>query len=284
MTIGLSAINPYMSGIGGYSGMYGDPAMMMYGGMNGMGGAYTGMGMMMDPSYINYYNQIQQNMEKSQVTHADDMHKRLMESKVNQQSAHTDMIVQTLAQDGGVQASIASLNEAIKSGNSNAIKQKYDELKQDIITRHNGYFKQNSVNMNLKHTIRGVIDGLYQQIVSAQTGETVTLVNDLRRYGESAAGYGFNKGLYGSKDYHDNYTEEVLNYIYETGIDNKAGKDKMKRIGERTGKAVKWGAAPIGLGATGAAIGSIGGKWGALAGGVIGTGIGIIGDFLWSIA
>lgn len=73
--------------------------------------------------------------------------------------------------------------------------------------------------------------------------------------------HGFNEKFFGKKDYHNKYTEETLSYLFGTRIDNKAGKDRMDKIGGGFGRvaegATAW-AAGYGAGLGLAAIGKFG--------------------------
>ena len=293
-----------MNGLGGLGlttgSMYSsyDPSMMMgmYGmnGLTGMG-AYGGYGMgmmgMYNPAFMAQMNQYQQQMEKSQVQHSADMHDILTQTRVQNLSAEDRAFFESVAQDGGIRANIENLADVIRKGDQDQICAKYDEVKQTILTKYNSYFQNNLANMDAEATIRGVIENMYQTMISKQAGETVDLKSDIKRYGETAMGYGFNKGfasggwlgkLFGTNnedDYHKRYTEETLNYIYHTGIDSKHNKDKMKTFGNFWGKTARTLAAP----GAGAVVGGIIGKFcghGTI-GAWIGAALALAGDFWW---
>ena len=291
-----------MNGLGGLGlstgSMYSsyDPMMGMYGmgGLNGMTNPYGGYGMgmmgMYNPTFMAQMNQVQQQMELSQINHSSQMHDALTQARVSNMSAEDRAFFESVAQDGGIRANIENLADVIRKGDQDQICTKYDEVKRTILTKYNTYFRNNLGKMDSEATVRGVIENMYQAIISKQAGETVDLKTDIKRYGETAMGYGFNKGfasggyigkLAGNNadDYHKKYTEETLNYIYHTGIDNKHGKDKMKNFGNFWGQLTRTLATP----AAGAAVGGLIGKF--FNHGWVGAGIGaaaaLAGDFFW---
>jgi hypothetical protein len=80
---------------------------------------------------------------------------------------------------------------------------------------------------------------LYAQIVSAELGQPADLENDIKTYGESAIGHGFNIGFLGKKGHNEKYTEETINYCFGTRINDKESKDRAVKIGEYAGKAAE---------------------------------------------
>lgn len=120
--------------------------------------------------------------------------------------------------------------------------------------------RANSDRLDPKESINNIIEAMYTQIISKKVGETVSLRSDIKKYGETAFMHGFNEKFFGKKDYHNKYTEETLSYLFGTRIDNKAGKDRMDKIGGGFGRvaegATAW-AAGYGAGLGLAAIGKL---------------------------
>lgn len=280
--------NPYMSGLGmlGLSGggtysSYYNPAFMGYGGMGMMG---------MYPAYMQQMNQTYQNMEKSQLNHAGAMHELLLQNKTNAFIAEDRALFEKTMEDRGLQTSIVNLAEKIREGDSDGVCEEYDKIKATIYQKYNSYFKENT-NLDPAESVRKVIEDMYAAIISKKSGETVSLRNDIKRFGETAFMHGFNEKFFGKKDYHKKYTEETLSYIYDTRIDNKGGKDRMESIGgvaARAAEGVTSAAAGAGAGLGLAAIARVfsnkvslrGAKWASL----IMAGLAFGGDILWQLS
>lgn len=249
--------NPYMSGLGmlGLSGggtysSYYNPAFMGYGGMGMMG---------MYPAYMQQMNQTYQNMEKSQLNHAGAMHELLLQNKTNAFIAEDRALFEKTMEDRGLQTSIVNLAEKIREGDSDGVCEEYDKIKATIYQKYNSYFKENT-NLDPAESVRKVIEDMYAAIISKKSGETVSLRNDIKRFGETAFMHGFNEKFFGKKDYHNKYTEETINYVFGTRIDNKGGKDRMEKIGggaARVAEGVTSAAAGYGIGIGLAALGKV---------------------------
>lgn len=286
MAYGISSIgtNSYndptmMSMMGGYGGMYGMNGMSPYG--------YGGMGMMgmmgmMPPQYLEQMAQtqakmaeIQQLAERQQMNNATANHQLLLDAEVQNMSAHDRALFEKSCVDGDINQGIKSLASVIRKGDTNAICEEYDKLKQNIYAKYGDEFIENGI-IGDERKVREHIERLYTYIISKQNGgEIANLRYDLQRYGENAISFGFNKALFGSSDYHDKYTEEADNYIYGERIDNKHGKDKMEKIGGAAGWTVKQ-AGFVGIPAViGGIIGKVKGFgkwWGAGIGALLGLG------------
>ena len=141
--------------------------------------------------------------------------------------------------------------------------------------------------------VNRVIEDLYAQIMTAKIndGNPVSLRNDIKRYGETAFNHGFNKNFFGKKDYHNNYSEETLSYLFGTRIDNKSGKDRMENIGGTVGRVAEAGTvaasgAAAGIGASilarlcSSKVTFRGAKWMA----AIGAVGGLAADVLWQMS
>ena len=240
--------NPYMSGLGlmGLSGggtysSYYNPAFMGYGGMGIMG---------MYPAYMQQMNQAYQNIEKSQLNHSSAMHELLLQNKTNAFKAEDRALFEESMEDATLNALIVNLAEKIREGDSDGICQEFDKLKAAIYQKHNTYLRANSNRLDPADSVINIIEMMYANIISKKTGEQVSLRNDIKKYGETAFMHGFNEKFFGKKDYHKKYTEETLNYVFGTRIDNKGGKDRMEQIGGGIARAAEAGtAAAAGYGA-----------------------------------
>ena len=243
--IGISGINSLGTyGLGG-TGMYGsytDPMMMGAYSPYGMG---MGMNMMgMYPTYMKQMMEAQQDIEKMQLNHASDIHKIKLEHNTEEYKAHDRNIFEKAMVDVGVNGGIAKLAEKIKEGDQDGICEEFDKLKQTVYTKYRDYFNANKDNMNVNESVTNFVEVLYSKIRTAQTGHEVSLRNDIEKYGESSFEHGFWKNLHG-KDYHQKYTEETLNHIYGTNIDNKEGKERMAKVGAKAESIAEYVASPF---------------------------------------
>lgn len=313
MTYGISSIgtndssyyNPYMmSMMGGMGMMNGMNSISPYGGMGMMG-----MMGMMNPQYLEQMAEAQKKMleiqhqaETLQAQHAIDSHKLLMQADVQNMSAHDRAFFQKTMVDGDINEGIKSLASVIRKGDSDAICEQYDKLKQNIYAKYGDEFIKNGI-VGDERKVLAHIEYLYNQIITKQNGgEIADLKEDIKKYGETSFGHGFNKAFFGSKDYHGKYTEQVEDYIYNEGIDNEHGKNKMHKLGTGVGTASKFVALGVGGPLAGAAAGygtaaTVGGllklfgpeklsnaiklgKWGKV-GATCGAIAGLIGGFVW---
>lgn len=302
-------------GVGSQLGTYGNPisSYMMGGygsagtgymnglGMTGMTGMNGMMGMMgmMDPEYIKKIYGTQFEIEKAQLENTNQMHTLIQQAEVEHLSTHDKAIFQKALVDGDVKNHIRNLADVIRSGDQNAICYQYDKLKQTIYTKYAADIRNSKNSADVSSSVDNIISLLYGQILSTQNGGIpVDLRNDIKKYGESAIAFGFNKAFLGKKGYHDKYTEETMSYCFGTRIDNKEGKDRMKNIGAG-GARILEGMLSIPVGAAvGASAGvllslagkvlTLGhtpflkgakylGKWGAS----IGMAAALLGDIVW---
>ena len=252
--------NPYMSGLGTYGlssggsfGSYGDPSMMGLTGGMGMMGFYN-------PAFMGQMTQAYQNIEKSQLEHSSAMHELLKQNQVSAYKADDRALFQKSMEDASLNGLIVNLAEKIREGDADGICEEFDKLKLALYQKHNAYLRANSDRLDPKESINNIIEAMYTQIISKKVGETVSLRSDIKKYGETAFMHGFNEKFFGKKDYHNKYTEETLSYLFGTRIDNKAGKDRMDKIGGGFGRvaegATAW-AAGYGAGLGLAAIGKL---------------------------
>lgn len=253
-SIGMNPLGTLgLGGIGSYSS-FSDPMTM------GMMGGYSpyamgGMMGMYNPTFMAQMNQMQQNMEKSQLQHTADMHELLLKNNVENFTAQDRAIFEKAMVDAGVNKGISNLAAKIREGDQDGICQEFDALKQTLYTKYNDYFKANSGKLNPADSVTNLIEILYGQIISRQQNEIVDLKSDIKKYGETAFEHGFWKNLHG-KDYHDKYSEETLSYLYGTSVDNKAGKERMSKLGAYMESGVEAIASPF-VGAA-AGVGALG--------------------------
>ena len=294
--------NPYMNGLGsfglGAGGTYssiGDMSSMgMAGyGMNGMGAmmGMPGMMGMYNPSFMGQMNQAYHEIEKQNLEHAGAMHKLMLQTQTQNYQADDQYLFQKSLEDGSVNTLIVNLADKIREGDADGICEEFDKLKSTLYTKHADYLKANSNRLNPSDSVNNVIENLYAQIITAKTGQVASLRNDIKQYGETAFNHGFNKNFFGKKDYHNNYSEETLSYLFGTRIDNKSGKDRMENIGGTVGRVAEAGTvaasgAAAGIGASilarlcSSKVTFSGAKWMA----AIGAVGGLAADVLWQMS
>lgn len=294
--------NPYMNGLGsfglGTGGTYssiGDMSSMgMAGyGMSGMGAmmGMPGMMGMYNPSFMGQMNQAYQEIEKQNLEHAGAMHKLMLQTQTQNYQADDQYLFQKSLEDGSVNTLIVNLADKIREGDADGICEEFDKLKSTLYTKHADYLKANSNRLNPSDSVNNVIENLYAQIITAKTGQVASLRNDIKQYGETAFNHGFNKNFFGKKDYHNNYSEETLSYLFGTRIDNKSGKDRMENIGGTVGRVAEAGTvaasgAAAGIGASilarlcSSKVTFSGAKWMA----AIGAVGGLAADVLWQMS
>ena len=293
-----SPLGMYGLGGGGTFSAYGDPASMGYYSPYGMMGMSGMMGYY--PAFMGQMNQVYQNIEKSQLQHTGDMHELLLKNQTRAFTEQDRAIFEKAMVDAGVNHGIENLSKKIKEGDQDGICEEFDKLKQTLYQKYGDYFKANSDVMNPSDSVNQFIEILYGKIRSQQEGKIVDLRSDIKKYGESAFEHGFWKNLHG-KDYHDKYTEETMSYLFGTSIDNKAGKDRMEKLGGTVESAVEYAAAPVvgalaGAGAvtTAAGLGKMlspdciskhitwnGFKKAGKVGAWVGAGLALLGDIWW---
>ena len=294
--------NPYMNGLGsfglGAGGTYssiGDMSSMgMAGyGMSGMGAmmGMPGMMGMYNPSFMGQMNQAYHEIEKQNLEHAGAMHKLMLQTQTQNYQADDQYLFQKSLEDGSVNTLIINLADKIREGDADGICEEFDKLKSTLYTKHADYLKANSNRLNPSDSVNNVIENLYAQIITAKTGQVASLRHDIKQYGETAFNHGFNKNFFGKKDYHNNYSEETLSYLFGTRIDNKAGKDRMETFGGAAGRVAEAGTvaasgAAAGIGASilarlcSSKVTFRGAKWMA----AIGAVGGLAADVLWQMS
>ena len=209
-------------------------------GMPGMMGMYN-------LSFMGQMNQAYHEIEKQNLEHAGAMHKLMLQTQTQNYQADDQYLFQKSLEDGSVNTLIINLADKIREGDADGICEEFDKLKSTLYTKHADYLKANSNRLNPSDSVNNVIENLYAQIITAKTGQVASLRHDIKQYGETAFNHGFNKNFFGKKDYHNNYSEETLSYLFGTRIDNKAGKDRMETLGGAAGRVAE-GATAAGAG------------------------------------
>ena len=235
-TLGLGSTGAYgssyydsmMSGMSGYS-----PYSMGMGGMMGIGGM---MGMY-NPSYMRQMNQLYMDMESDQLQHGGAMHN--LKNQVNRDAYISDDLTafEKGMVDNATNEDVVLLAKKIREGDAQGVCEQYDKLKRTLYAKYNDYFKNSCGDKDPRAAVNGEIKKIYQAIISKNTGEQVDLDDDIKKYCESAFSNGFWKSFNG-EDYPDMSAEDVLSYVNDTRIFNKAGKERVKKLGSGTEKVV----------------------------------------------
>ena len=252
-----------ISGIGGYGldassmyGSYGDYATMaMLGGMS----PYGNMGMMgMNPAFMGqmaqmqrYMEELQQEREKNQLRHSNEMHNLIQQAEVNQLAAHDRAIFEKAMRDGYLQEGIRTLANVIRSGDQDAICEQYNKLRASIYNEYSDYFQSPNAAHNAFPNVNHFIRTLYGQIIKAQSGAPADLEQDIKTYGESPFMHGFNRTFLGKKGHNELYSEETINQLFGTRINDKESKDRTVKWGDAAAHAAELGA--VGVAGAGAA-------------------------------
>ena len=248
----FSSYNPMFMGASPY-GTMGMPGMM---GMGMMNPEYMTQYMKQMTDMQKYMAEVQHQQEKTQLLHSTDMHSAIQQAEINNLSAHDRAIFQKAMVDGDVKEGVRNLANVIRGGDQDAICEEFDKLKMSIYTKYSDYFQSADATKNTYANVNNLIRTLYAQIVGAQLGQPADLENDIKTYGETAFNHGFNIGFLGKKGHNEKYSEETINYLFGTRINDKESKDRAAKIGEYAGKGVEvLAAAPIGYAGGLAALG-----------------------------
>ena len=230
-TIGLggggaySSYDAYMPSLMGMNGS-------IFGGLGGYGGMYGGYGMMNYPIFMaNMQNQIEQN----QITHAGNMHQAMTNYEVATHEQTDSAIFQKVMTNGDVQDGIDRLYCMVRKGDQKGIEEEYNKLESIIFSNYGKEIEKVNGKGNPANKVRHYIEQVYNTVVSAQTGETSNLRQDIIRYGDGAIKNGFFKGFY--LDHHDQYVDETINHIYGERMDHKAEQEYARTISQGAGAA-----------------------------------------------
>ena len=233
---GISAISPF-GNIGlGASGAYSsyDPYMMS----NYYGGGYinpadTTMYNMYNMYNPTYWTQLQQQVEKSQLNHANYMHAGLKSNEVSAHRASTSALIDKIITNGGEKREVENLYQKVKEGDLKGACDQFDVLKNTLLRRYSTEFEAMGDKINKNQEAAYVIEQLYNNIISAQTGEIANLRQDIERYGDGALMNGFMQGF--KTDHHNMYVDEALNHCFGLRIDQKGAKDHEQAYGKLLG-------------------------------------------------
>lgn len=268
--LGISGIGYPAMGLGtmglGATGSYGSydnymPSMMGMTGMTnpmmtmgGMGSDLTGMNPMMSGmmGMYNplYYTQMQNAAEQIKAQHAGDMHTTLLNNEVNAYSETDSALIKKIAQNGDIQRGVMSLYEKVKKGEQDGICEEFDKLKNYIFHTYKDELAARGKKINASTTAGQIIEAVYGNVISAQTGEIANLRQDIERYGESSTMNGFMNGFRSGHD--KRYIDQTIMHCYGESISEKESKDRRKEVASYVGR----GASVIEKGVYGAAGGA----------------------------
>lgn len=223
----------------GTGSLYGTGTMGSYPGMTdmtGMTGAsgLTGMGGMMGMYNPLYYTQMQSAAEKIQAQHAGEMHNQVLQNEVNAHRETDSALIQKVLTNGTVQQGVQNLYNKVREGDQDGICRMFSELKEYIFNNYKDELNARGSKINPSVAAAQIIEAVYANIVSAQTGEVADLRSDIQRYGDGAMMNGFMSGF--REDHHGRYVDETLNYCFGLPIDQKGSKDKRKEFASYAGR------------------------------------------------
>ncbi len=266
MTLGLgtSGIGYPSMGLGtlglGSGSSYGSydsymPSMMGMNPMLGMGSGYgmnsmMGMGGMMGMYNPLYYTQMQGAAEQIQAQHAGDMHTTLTNNEVRANRETDSALVQKILTNGDVQQGIQNLYDKVKEGDQDGICAEFDKLKNYIYNTYQDELKARGSKTNPATAATEIIEKIYGNIISAQTGQVSDLRSDIQRYGDGSTMNGFMKGF--RQGNHTRYVDQTLSHCFGLEIDQKASKDGRREVASYVGR----GASVLEKGAYGVAGGA----------------------------
>lgn len=259
-------LGSYGLGIGGTYGTYDNymPSMM---GMSGMGmlgmnssilggmGGYGGLGMMSMYNPV-FMGQLQNQMEENQLQHAGAMHEILKQQEVSAHRTTDSALIQKILTNGDVQQGIQNLYAKVKSGDQDGICNEFDKLKNYVYATYKDELDARGAKINPSIAATQIVEAIYGQVITAQTGQTSDLRSDIERYGEGAMTNGFMQGFRGG--HQKRYVDETMNHCFGLEINDKDEKDTEQSIGRGIGRvahAGKIGLYGAGIGAATYAVG-----------------------------
>lgn len=235
-TLGLGAggsygsYDNYMPSMMGMNPMLGMGAMGGYG-MNGM----MGMGGMMGMYNPLYYTQMQGAAEQIQAQHAGNMHTTLVNNEVRAHRETDSALIQKILTNGDVQQGVQNLYNKVKEGDQDGICQEFDKLKNYIYNTYQDELKARGSKTNPSTVATQIVEAVYGNIISAQTGEVSDLRSDIQRYGDGSTMNGFMKGF--RQGNHTRYVDQTLSHCFGLQIDQKASKDNRKEVASYVGRS-----------------------------------------------
>ena len=250
----------------GMTGSYGSydacmPSMM---GLNcgmGMNSSIFGMGAM-NPM-MGMYNplfmgQMMSQMEMNQLNHAGRMHTGVLNNEVTAHRETDSALMQKILTNSDIQQGVQNLYNKVREGDQDGICQEFDKLKSYVYRTYSDELVARGDKTNPKVAATQIIEAVYGNIISAQTGQTHDLRSDIKRYGDGAFKNGFLQGF--RTDHHEKYVDETLNHCFGMQVDQKGSKDFRQGVGKGLGyigSALEKGVygAGLGVGLTGIGLG-----------------------------
>ena len=225
-----------------------------------MNGSLYGMNPMMYGMYNPLYmGKMMAQMETNQVNHASNMHTTLMNNQV-QATTETDRAqIAKMLTNASIQKDVENLRQEVLKGDGEGICREFQKLKNQIYNTYHDELAARGSEEDPNVAATRLAENLYSSIVSAQTGQTVSLRQDIDTYCENAVKNGLLQGL--RKGHHDLTKAEVLNQCFGTRIDSESSLQTVKGISEgvgRVGSVVEKGVVGAGIGAAGYGL-----AWGA---------------------
>lgn len=301
MGLGLSgqyasydAYMPSMMG-SGYATAMTNP-MFATGAMSGMYGMGAGMNMY-NPTY---WASAQQQIEASQIQHAGNMQKLVLDNEVNGLNNSNSALINKMLSDGDIEQGIRRLYGKVKEGDQDGICEEFDKLKNYVCNTYRSELTAQGDKINPSTSATKIIEAIYGQTVTALAGDgkTHSLEGDIRFYGENSFVNGFKGGLL--RGHNKRYTDETLNHCFGTSVNDQGSKEVNRTIGNGIGRIASVAQKGLigsvsGVALTGLALGlgklvsfgklpwlkCMGASWkGAM---TIGAIAGIVGDILWQI-
>ena len=251
MSYGISGIGYPMYGLGnlglsptGTFASYDNTALGMNGSLFGMNPMMYGM---YNPLYM---GQMAAQMETNQVNHASKMHTTLMNNQV-QATTETDRAqVSNMLTNASIQRGVTSLRQKVLEGDGEGICAEFDKLKNQVYQTYHDELAARGSEEDPSVAATKLVENLYSTIVSAQTGQTVSLVQDIETYCENAGTNGWKTGF--NKGHNEIYKDQVLNHCFGTRIDNAESKEASKTLMNGLGRV----GSVLEKGVIGAAVGA----------------------------
>ena len=262
---GISGIGYPTSALGTYgltpSGSYGSydnymPSMM---GMNGSIFGASPMNAMMNPMMNpmmamynpTYMTQTQQQIEASQLAHANNMHAGVLGNEVAAHRRSDSALIQKALTNSDIKQGVRNLHEQVIKGDQKGIREEFDKLKAYICNTYADEIAARSDKLNPSTSAAELIEIAYSRIISAQRGGKIAnLYDDILEHGETSFENGFMQGF--RRGHQGQYVDETINHCFGLRIDEKEHKDFAQKIGRVAGggaSILEKGAMGLGVGA-----------------------------------
>lgn len=251
-----SYYDPYMSMMGGYSGLGMTNPMMM----SGMGtmGMYNPTFMQAQVDMMKNMYSAQNEINKMQLNNATEMHEAKEMAQVHNVGVHDRAFFETVMKNGEVQNGVRNIYDAVRKSDMDDVVQKYYELKQMILNKFNDHFTNSPGGINDRNNIDKYISDLYAEIGGGLNpgAPKPDLRQDIEKFGETPFEHGMSISFLGNSGHNKLTAEECLNQIYGTRINDAGSKAKAEKAGKFAGRVKEAGLA-TGLGAV-LGLGTIG--------------------------